>query len=340
MKIKPMKTVSKIAVLAAFLALLAFNSTKLIAQSPAKDRWIDRSPHKENFVKANGVRLHYLDWGGRGEPVVFLTGLGVTAHIFDDLAPKFAGDHRVLSYTRRGLGKSERTTDGYDTATLTEDLRAFLDALKIERATLIGWSLAGTEMTRLAEKYPERINRLVYLESAYDYAELPELWARDPIAVNPSDAEMANWAASKKWFRRVYGFWSPAVEADGRAVNLQPDGTVKLQAMPPEITGKLIEEMTKANPNFAKIKVPVLAFYAMSARHPFANAATNAAMRAKGDEYWTNEFTVFQLKQMDAFKKAVPQAKTVMLKESKHLCFIAERDEAAVAAEMKKFLKK
>ena len=41
------------------------------------------------FVVVNGVRLEYLDWGGNGPPLVFLAGLGSTAHIFNDLAPEF-----------------------------------------------------------------------------------------------------------------------------------------------------------------------------------------------------------------------------------------------------------
>ena len=40
----------------------------------------------EHFVEANGIRLHYLDWGGQGEPVVFLTGFGTPAETFKDLA--------------------------------------------------------------------------------------------------------------------------------------------------------------------------------------------------------------------------------------------------------------
>lgn len=335
-----MKILSNVRALIGLFLFLIFVSLPAPARQSSKNVWTDKSPHRENFVNANGVRLQYLDWGGRGEALVFLTGLGVSAHIFDDLAPKFTNNHRVLSYTRRGLGKSERRANGYDTATLTEDLRGFLDALKIEKATLVGWSLAGTEMTRFGEKYPERVKRLVYLESAYDYATLPELWARDPIAVNPSEAEMATWEASKQWFRKVYGFWSPAVEADGRAVNLQLDGTVKLQAMPPEITGKLIEGMTQAKPDFAKLKVPVLAFYAMSEEHPFLASATDAAMRKKGNEYWTNEFTAFQLRQIAAVKKTLPQAKIVILQESQHLCFIKQKDETVIIKEMKAFLNK
>jgi len=42
--------------------------------------WTDTSPHKSGFVQANGVRLHYLDWGGSGETLLFLAGLGHNAH--------------------------------------------------------------------------------------------------------------------------------------------------------------------------------------------------------------------------------------------------------------------
>jgi len=50
----------------------------------AESEWIDRSPHKSGFLTANGVKLHYLDWGGMGPSMLFLHGLGDTAHIFDD----------------------------------------------------------------------------------------------------------------------------------------------------------------------------------------------------------------------------------------------------------------
>ena len=40
------------------------------------DTWEDRSPHASHFVTVNGVRLHYLDWGGSGEPLVLIHGLG------------------------------------------------------------------------------------------------------------------------------------------------------------------------------------------------------------------------------------------------------------------------
>ncbi len=334
-----MKLLRTTVVLAAAISILIF-AHRSPSQTSAPEPWRDKSPHREGFADANGVRLHYLDWGGRGEALVFLTGLGVSAHIFDDLAPKFTDRFRVFSYTRRGLGKSARPAGGYDTATLTEDLRGFLDAMKIERATLVGWSLAGTEMTRFAERHPERIDRLVYLDAAYDYATVGDLWSKDPIVVNPTEADMAAWEPSKKWFRTVYGFWSDAVEADGREVNLQPDGSVKLQAMPPEIMGQLFEGMIKARPDFAKIKSPVLAFYAVSREHPFASQASDAAVRAKGNAYWREEFSADQRRQIDHLKKALPGAKIVLLEETKHLCFVKKSDETKIVREMNAFFRK
>ena len=72
-----------------------------------QDTWTDKSPHKTGFITANGVRFHYLDWGGKGDAILLLHGLGNTAHIFDDLAPKFTNQFHVLGLTRRGHGQSE-----------------------------------------------------------------------------------------------------------------------------------------------------------------------------------------------------------------------------------------
>jgi hypothetical protein len=76
--------------------------------------WSDASPHKSGFVEANGIKLHYLDWGGQGETLLFLAGLGDNAHIFDDLAPEFTDHFHVLAMTRRGFGEPDCPDAGYD----------------------------------------------------------------------------------------------------------------------------------------------------------------------------------------------------------------------------------
>jgi pimeloyl-ACP methyl ester carboxylesterase len=129
---------------------------------------LSASSSGDQFVKANGVTLQYVDWGGKGDVVLFLPGLGDDVHRFDMFAPRFSDRFRVVGFSRRGQGASDKPAAGYDTDTLAEDIRGFLDALNIARVDLIGHSIAGMEMTRFATKYPERVRHLVYLDAAYD----------------------------------------------------------------------------------------------------------------------------------------------------------------------------
>lgn len=137
------------------------------------------------FAMVNGVRLHYLDWGGTGAPVLFLTCLGCPADDFNPLALPLTSNHRVLGLTRRGQGLSEKPESGYDTATLTADIKAFVDLMKLDRVILIGYSLAGNEETEFARRYPERVAKLVYLDAAYDLHKNAELGKKANLDLPP-----------------------------------------------------------------------------------------------------------------------------------------------------------
>ncbi len=90
------------------------------------------------FVTANGVKLHYVEWGGKGESLVYLTELGGMADGFDPIAKRVTGRFHVIGLTRRGQGESEKPSSGYDVDTLAQDITAFLNVLNIKRAILVG----------------------------------------------------------------------------------------------------------------------------------------------------------------------------------------------------------
>jgi pimeloyl-ACP methyl ester carboxylesterase len=133
----------------------------------------------ERFVTVNGVRLHYIDWGGTGPTLLLLTSLRASAHEFDEFAPRFTDRFHVLGLTRRGKDPSDKPASGYDTTTLAEDINGFLDALRIGRVSLAGYSVSADEETRFAVLHPDRVEKLVYLDGAYDRKTAAEL-AKDP----------------------------------------------------------------------------------------------------------------------------------------------------------------
>ena len=150
-------------------ACLAQNSTNPgIGQSAV---WRDPSPHRVQMVTVDaGVQLEVLDWGGAGRPLVLLAGLGNTAHVFDEFAPKLTPVCHVYGITRRGFGSSSVPASGYASDRLGDDVLAVLDALRMERPVLAGHSLAGEELSSVATRHPERIAGLIYLDAANSYA--------------------------------------------------------------------------------------------------------------------------------------------------------------------------
>ncbi|MBS1800010.1 MAG: alpha/beta hydrolase [Acidobacteria bacterium] len=117
-----------------------------------------------------GVQLEVLDWGGNGRPLIFLAGLGNTAHIWDNFATKFTDKHHVYAITRRGFGRSTHATTGYTPERLSDDILAVMEKLKIERPVLIAHSIGGEELSAIGTRHPERVSALVYLDAAYNYA--------------------------------------------------------------------------------------------------------------------------------------------------------------------------
>jgi len=127
--------------------------------------WSHTSPHEVRMIDVgDGVELEVLDWGGDGVPLVFLAGSGMNAHAFDDFAPRFVEEHRVVGITRRGHGASSWPDSGYDPQTRVEDIRAVLDEVGIDEAILAGHSLGGEEITRFAVAHPERARGLIYID--------------------------------------------------------------------------------------------------------------------------------------------------------------------------------
>ena len=118
---------------------------------------------QSRFISANGLKLHYLDFGNPSKPpLVCIHGLSGNAHNFDGLAPQLMNDHHVMSIDVRGRGDSQWGPPGeYTLPIYVSDLAQMLDALDLDRVTLIGTSMGGIISMIFAGGYPQRVERLV-----------------------------------------------------------------------------------------------------------------------------------------------------------------------------------
>jgi non-heme chloroperoxidase len=134
----------------------------------------DSSPHTVSFVTVEkDVKLEVLDWGGSGRPVVLLTGLGNTAHVFDKFAPKLTANYHVYGITRRGFGASSKPpldNGNYAADRLGDDVLAVIASLKIDKPVLAGHSIAGEELSSIGSRHPEKVAGLIYLDASFPYA--------------------------------------------------------------------------------------------------------------------------------------------------------------------------
>ena len=105
--------------------------------------------------KENGanIELYYEDHGS-GRPVVLIHGYPLSGASWEkQVAALLNAGYRVITYDRRGFGKSSQPTNGYNYDTFAEDLRKLTTQLKLQDFTLVGFSMGGGEIARYFGKY-------------------------------------------------------------------------------------------------------------------------------------------------------------------------------------------
>jgi pimeloyl-ACP methyl ester carboxylesterase len=294
--------------------------------------WSDPAAHKSGFVTANGIRLNYLDWGGSGPALILVHGFGADPHIFDDLAPAFTDRFRVVAYARRGHGESD-AKGPYDVATLTEDLRGLMDDLGIAKADLAGWSMGGDELTAMAATHPERVDRIVYLDGAYDWADPAFVAAVKAIPrYGPPLAAMRSIDAYRAY---LWTLWFPGVSDPSRfdafirdLVVVQPDGTLR-DAGNDSGWKALRTTVLTAHRDYTKVRSPALAIYAASFLR--VRGKPNAERIAK-NLAWEQKYMVpFRAASIERVRRELPNVEIVNVPGTHFDFFFTSRDRLVAA---------
>jgi pimeloyl-ACP methyl ester carboxylesterase len=221
------------------------------------------------------------------------------------------------------VGESDRPPGGYDTSTRVEDIRCFLDTLRIPKTALIGHSMAGDELTLFATRHPDRVSKLVYLDAAYDRK--PEWWVTglsDPASTPGMTQRMRM-----------------------EALGLPGAADIHVENMPPPSQWAILVATHKAifgfRPDYTNVEAAALAFYAATSsnhypRHSLPSNA-DAEARAKADEWWQGVGRPIAQKSVEQFRAQIPHGEIVELKDAQHYLFLGETAQE-VARKIREFL--
>lgn len=268
------------------------------------------------FQKIGNMTVEYKDWGGSGSPLILLAGAGNTSDTFDVFAPHFTKNHRVIAPTRRGFGKSDKPTEGYDIGTLADDIRILMDSLKIKRASFIVHSFAGAEITALASRHPGYVERIIYLDALGDFREQAE------IMLTSGDIP--------PFFKTRLSQALDSTSATDATSGMSEDEKFNF---------KLLRSSMSYKMTYGDVKAPVLAFFMTPKEHFAITKETSSVKKEEMNKWWTENGIPYTRKQIDKAGKDFKNIKILEMSTSDHFLHRGEKMNEVIDA-CKEFLAK
>lgn len=296
------------------------STTLALHRQTKENAWLDLSPHKVQLVTVDkDVKVEVLDWGGSGRPIIFLAGLGNSAHIFDGFATKLTPKYHVYAVTRRGFGASSAPAEGYSADRLGDDVYAVIDSLKIKRPFLAGHSFGGEELSSVGTRHPDKVAGLIYMDAAYEYAYYDAVrgdFLIDVLDLRSKLDHLRPWMKPRDLRPLVHELLQtglPQLQKHLQKMekDLQTAPDDGADAPPP-----LMQALLSGTQKYTAIPVPLLAIYAPDPADPEDAANTEA--------------------QAKALERGIPSARVVRLKNATHYVFLS--NEADVLRELDAFV--
>ncbi|MDQ3022022.1 MAG: alpha/beta hydrolase [Bacteroidota bacterium] len=316
-----------------FTSLIPLNTISSFNKTDKDKNCYDQSDHKVSFIEVEkGIKLEVLDWGGSGEYLVMLTGLGDNAHVFDHFAYQFTDLFHVIGITRRGFGMSDKPDTGYSEERRVHDILSILDNLGIQSAIFAGHSIAGGELSQLGIFHKDRVKKLIYMDAAPDFGQ--HKFLDQPPGVEYTQEDLVSVERFIAATVRMYGYREPnAAICNGYTIG--NNGEIVDFKSPPEVSAQIIK--SAEDKDFTKIDVPVLAFFDEfkdEYRLPFFYYLDST----KQTEFLQAWYPLVQWQQelIKRFSDDVKNIEVIKMQEAYHYIYLNR--ESDVARAMRKFL--
>ena len=150
-------------------------------------------PFSPHYIEQDGLRLHYLD-EGKGEPVLLLHGEPTWSYLYRRVIPPVAGVARAIAPDYFGFGRSDKPLEieDYSYEFHTRSIERLVEGLDLTGLTVVGQDWGGPIGLRLAVEHPERVDRLVIMNTGIGAGRPPsEEWLRFRAFVRRLGTELA-----------------------------------------------------------------------------------------------------------------------------------------------------
>jgi pimeloyl-ACP methyl ester carboxylesterase len=236
------------------------------------------------------TELHVDDTGGNGRPVVLIHGWPLSGESWSEQVPVFeAAGYRVITYDRRGFGRSDKPLTGYGYDTLTDDLHALLVALDLKNVTLVGFSMGGGEVARYFGKFgSERVRSVVFASAVPPFLLKMPGNPDGPLDTAEAAKMTAGLAANKDAF--FDDFMTQFYSVDGKLAVTEEQRQQALALAGQASKAAALEAMTSFavtdfRDDLAKITVPTLVIHGDSdATVPFEGSGKRTHEAIAGSE--------------------------------------------------------
>ena len=156
------------------------------------------------YADVKGIKICY-EILGEGEPVILVHGFGAKKETWIAQFKPLSEHFKVIRFDNRGAGKSDRPKGAYTMEFFADDIVGLMDFLKIGKAHIIGWSLGGMIVQNFVLKYPNRVNKVVLINTNYGFPDEkgPEVYKNmriEEVKLKEVDPEKAFWDGTRTGF--------------------------------------------------------------------------------------------------------------------------------------------
>lgn len=123
-------------------------------------------PYISHYVEVLGSKMHYVDTGGEGDPIVMLHGQPTWSYLWRNIIPHLEDKRRVIALDFIGFGKSDKPDIGYTAPEHEKYLEGFMDALALDDITLVVHDWGSIHGFNYAANNPDRVNAIAFMEAA------------------------------------------------------------------------------------------------------------------------------------------------------------------------------